>query len=231
MLSYHATDDIAIDRTAVCPVSHNTRREDLACAYIQGFSLILVLGGVATLVALAGVHGTTMQIVSLSIYGATLILLYAFSAIYHASSRLKRKMWYRVVDQSNIYLMIAGTYTPFTLHTLQGGWGWSLFGVVWGLAVIGITIKVLFRDRFRRFSLALYLCMGWLIVLGVVPLAERLATGGFAWLVAAGIAYTLGVPFYLWERLPYNHAVWHLFVLAGSSSFYFVHLFYVLLDG
>ena len=223
MLSYQTTDGYAI-----CPVSRNTRREDLACAGIQGFSLMLVLGGVATLVALAGVHGTAMQIVSLSIYGATLTILYAFSFAYHASARLKRKMWYRVVDHSNIYLMIAGTYTPFTLHTLEGGWGWSLFGVIWGLAVVGITIKVLFRDRYARLSLALYLCMGWLIVLGVVPLTERLATGGVVWLVAAGIAYTVGVPFYLWNRLPYNHAVWHLFVLAGSSSFYFVHLFYVL---
>lgn len=225
MPSYQTADDYAI-----CPVSRNTRREDLACAYIQGFSLMLVLGAVATLVALAGVHGTAMQIVSLSIYGATLTILYAFSAVYHASARLKRKMWYRVVDHSNIYLMIAGTYTPFTLHTLEGGWGWSLFGVVWGLAAVGITIKVLFRDRYQRLSLALYLCMGWLIIISVVPLTERLATGGVVWLLAAGIAYTAGVPFYLWERLPYNHAVWHLFVLAGSSSFYFVHLFYVLLE-
>lgn len=224
MTSIQIENDIAI-----CPVSRNTRREDLACAYIQGSGLVLAIGGVATLLSLAGVYGDAAQIVSLSIYGATLIILYAFSAAYHASTRLKRKMWYRLVDHANIYLMIAGTYTPFTLSTLKGGWGWSLFGVVWGLAAAGIAFKLIFRNRYEWFSLALYLAMGWLIVIGIAPLSEKLATSGLVWLIAAGLAYTLGVPFYLWQRLPYHHAVWHLFVMAGSSSFYFVHLFYVLL--
>lgn len=224
MISYQLDD-----APAICPVSHNTRREDLACAYIQSLGLVLSVGGISTLVALAGVYGSAIQIVSLCVYGATLIIMYAFSAVYHGSARLKRKQWYRVIDHSNIYLMIAGTYTPFMLSTLRGGWGWSLFGVVWGLAVLGVAIKLVFRNRYEWLSLALYLCMGWLIVIGVVPLWENLAVGGFAWLVAAGAAYTVGVPFYLWKRLPYNHVVWHFFVLVGSISFYFVHLFFVLL--
>ena len=214
MVSIQIGDDIA-----VCPISRNTRREDVTCALIQGFGLVMVLGGVSTLLALAGVHGDAAQIVSLSIYGATLILLYTFSMLYHASANLKRKMWYRLVDHSNIYLMIAGTYTPFTLSTMKGAWGWSLFGVIWGLATLGIIFKLVFRNRYRLLALSLYLAMGWLIIIGVAPLAANLPTSGFVWLIAAGVAYTLGVPFYLWERIPYNHAIWHLFVMAGSSSF------------
>lgn len=215
---------------AICPVSRNTRPEDVACAIVQSLGLILAVGAVSTLVALAGVYGSAAQIVGLSIYGATLIIMYAFSAIYHASTVQKRKQMLKVVDQSNIYLLIAGTYTPFTLSTLEGGWGWSLFGVVWGLATVGITIKLIFHSRFEWISLALYVAMGWLIVVGAAPLAERLALSGFIWLIAAGLTYTLGVVLYLWESLPYNHVVWHLFVLAGSSSFYFVLLFYVLFE-
>ena len=209
-------------------VSHNSRKEDLACAGIQSLGLLLALGGIATMVALAGVYAPATKIVSFSIYGATLISLYAFSALYHASRGLKRKQFFRIVDQSSIYLLIAGTYTPLTLNVLAGGWGWSLFGVVWGLALLGVSIKLLFHNRFEAISLILYMVMGWLVVIGFAPLLENLPTGGFWLMFAAGMTYTAGVPIYLWVRLPYNHAIWHLFVLGGSSSFYFAFLLYVL---
>lgn len=216
------------DPDSICPISRNSRREDLACVGIQSLGLLLALGGVATLVALAGAYASATKIVSFSIYGATLIALYAFSTLYHASRRPKRKQFLAIVDQSSIYLLIAGTYTPLMLVTLAGGWGWSLFGVVWGMALLGVSIKVLFHNRFEAISLTLYLVMGWLVVIGFAPLLESLPTGGIWLIFAAGVTYTAGVPVYLWKRMPYNHAMWHMFVLGGSSSFYFAFLFYVL---
>ena len=211
-----------------CPISRNTRIEDRVCALIQGTSLVLGIGGVATMVALAGVYGSASAIVGFSIYGATLILMYAASTAYHATSKLKRKFKLRIVDKSNIYLLIAGTYTPFVLVTIEGGWGWSLFGVVWGMALFGVAFKLIFVDRFEFVSLGLYLSMGWVMMVAFYPLVNSMPWEGVFWLVMGGVAYTLGVPIYRWERMPFNHALWHLFVFAGSVILYFTLMFYVL---
>lgn len=211
-----------------CSVSRQTRIEDVVCALIQGVSTVLCVGGIATLVSLAGVYGDAWQIVSLSIYGATLIVVYLSSTLYHSARHIGRKRVLKLVDHANIHLLIAGTYTPFALVTLNGAWGWSLFGVVWGLTVVGIALKLIFGDRFGAVSVVFYLAMGWLVLIAIVPLIRSLPPGGLVWLVMGGLIYSIGVIFYLWERMPFNHAVWQLFVLLGSSCFYFVILFYVL---
>lgn len=150
------------------------------------------------------------------IFAATLILLYVTSTLYHALARNRAKQVFRVLDHSAIYLLIAGTYTPFTLGVLRGAWGWALFGVVWGLAATGVALTGALGVRYPRASTGVYIAMGWLIVVAVKPLLTHLPHAGLAWLVAGGLAYTGGAAFYGWHRLPYHHTVWHLFVLAGS---------------
>jgi len=167
-------------------------------------------------------------VVSVSVYGTTLVLLYLASALYHGPRSPRRKERLRVLDHAAIFLLIAGTYTPFALVTLRGPWGWSLFGIVWGLALAGVLLEVCSPGRFPVLSLSLYLGMGWLVVIAGKPLLAALPRGGMAWLVAGGLAYTLGVAFYLWRALPFHHAVWHLFVLAGSALQFFGILFHVL---
>ena len=161
-------------------------------------------------------------------YGVTLVLLYAASTLYHGvrSRGLKRVL--KVVDHSSIYLLIAGTYTPFTLINLRGRWGWTLFGLVWGLSLLGILFKIFFVDHFKIVSTTVYLAMGWVVVIALKPLLSLVPSGGILWLLAGGLSYTIGVGFYAWRKLPYNHAVWHVFVLAGSICHYFAVLFYVL---
>ena len=213
---------------AICPISRNTRLEDQVCALIQGISLVLGIGGVATLVALAGVYGSASAIVGFSVYGATLIVMYAFSTAYHATSKLKRKFKLRNVDKSNIYLLIAGTDTPFLLVTMGGGWGWSIFGVVWGMALFGVALRLIVGDRFEYVSHGLYLAMGWVMLVAFYPLVKSMPWDGVFWMVMGGVVYTLGFPIYRWDRMPFNHALWHLFVFGGSIIFYFTILFYVL---
>ena len=135
---------------------------------------------------------------------------------------------FHVIDHIAIYLLIAGTYTPFTLVTLRGGWGWSLFGAIWGLALAGSIFKILFIGRFRKVSLGIYLFMGWLVVVGVQPLLASLSGHGVLWLAVGGLAYTVGVVFYAWERLPFHHAMWHVFVMLGSACHFFAVMFHVL---
>ena len=184
--------------------------------------------GLVVLVVSAAIQGDPAKIVSCSIYGATLLLLYTFSAIYH-SSRGQVKKIFRLLDHQAIYLLIAGTYTPFTLVTLRGAWGWSLFGVAWGMAILGIMVDSLPQKGNRVVPLIIYLVMGWLMMTAYGPLRSALPAQGLAGLLAGGIFYTSGLVFYLLdERVRYFHGVWHLFVLAGSISHYFVVLFYVL---
>ncbi|MEK7206290.1 MAG: hemolysin III family protein [Pseudomonadota bacterium] len=188
---------------------------------------VLALAGLVVLVVVAARQGDAWKIVSFSLYGATLFLLYGFSTLYH-SLRGRAKTIFRRLDHLAIYLLIAGTYTPFTLVTLRGVWGWSLFGVVWGLAVAGMALEYLPRQGARILPVVIYLCMGWLVLLALRPLLQALPLAGFVWLVAGGLFYTIGVLFYaLNERLRHAHGVWHLFVLAGSASHYFAILYYV----
>jgi hemolysin III len=191
-------------------------REEVANAVTHGTGLVLSVGAAPVLVALGVIYGTALHVVAYAIYGATLVLLYAASTLYHAFQRPRVKQALRVLDHAAIYLLIAGTYTPVTLVSLEARWGLTLFGVVWALALAGCVFKVFFTGQFERTSTALYLAMGWVVVLAVGPVLEALPGAAFAWLLAGGLCYSGGVVFYAWERLPYNHAVWHLFVLAGS---------------
>ena len=187
----------------------------------------LAAAGAAVLVVLAARQGDSWKIVSFSIYGAMLFALYTLSTLYH-STRGRAKNVFRKLDHCSIYLLIAGTYTPFTLVTLRGTWGWSLFGVVWGLAALGIAQEAWLAKGARILSLIIYVLMGWLGVIAVKPLVAALTPAGFAWLAAGGLLYTGGIIFYaLDEKLRHGHGVWHLFVLAGSASHYFAILLYV----
>lgn len=187
----------------------------------------LAAAGAAVLVVLAARQGDPWKIVSFSVYGAMLIALYTVSTLYH-SSRGKFKNVLRKLDHCSIYLLIAGTYTPFTLVTLHGAWGWSLFGVIWGLAALGIAQEVWLGRGARILSLIIYVLMGWLAVIAIQPLISALTPAGFAWLSAGGLFYTGGIIFYaLDEKLRYGHGIWHLCVLAGSISHYLAILLYV----
>jgi len=188
---------------------------------------VLALSGTAVLVSLAGAHGEATRIVSFSVYGLTLSLLYLFSTLYH-SLRGRAKRVFQVLDHHAIYLLIAGTYTPFSLVGLGGATGWWLFGAVWGLALLGIVIDTLRGEGGGSLSLVIYLTMGWLIVLALDPIIAALPPAGFRLLVAGGLFYTVGVIFYvLANARPWCHGIWHLFVLAGSVSHYFAILLYL----
>lgn len=201
----------------LCPVSGQSVLEDRVNSATAGFGLLLAMGALPALVVTASLTGSAWHIVSFSIYGASLVLMYAAATVYHAARNVRRKRRLQVLDHGSIFLLIAGTYTPFTLITLNGGWGWSLFGVVWGLSAVGIGFKTVFGDRFELASTALYIALGWLCLVAVVPLVQGLSISELLWLFVGGVMYTAGTIFYLWERLPFNHAVWHGFVLAGSA--------------
>jgi len=188
---------------------------------------VLAAAGAAVLVVLAARQGDPWKIVSFGIYGTLLFALYTLSTLYH-STRGKVKRVFRKLDHCSIYLLIAGTYTPFTLISLHGAWGWSLFGVVWGLAALGIAQEAWLGKGARILSLVIYVVMGWLGVIAVKPLIAALTPTGFAWLAAGGLFYTAGIIFYaLDEKLRHGHGIWHLFVLAGSASHYLAILLYV----
>jgi len=185
------------------------------------------LAGVAVLVVVASRQGDPWKIVSFSVYGFTLFTLYLLSALYHGI-RGAAKPVLRKLDHLSIYLLIAGTYTPFTLVTLRGAWGWSLFGTVWGLALLGIVVDSLPRKGLRIVPVVIYLVMGWLCLIALKPLLDALPLAGFYWLLAGGVFYTAGLAFYAFdEKMPHFHGIWHLFVLAGSISHYLAVLIYV----
>ena len=168
------------------------------------------------LLLLAIREGDPFAIVGVAVFGTTLILLYLASTLYHAVQKPEVKAKLKVFDHSAIYLLIAGTYTPFMLGVLRGGWGWSLFGVIWGLAVAGVVFKLFFTGKFPRISTSIYVAMGWLVLVAIVPMMRALSPGTLAWLFAGGVTYTAGTFFYHGQRFRYSHAVWHLFVLGGS---------------
>jgi hemolysin III len=212
----------------VAPAAAYPLAEEIAHSVLHGVGVVASIAGLAVLVAFASLHGSAWHVVACSIYGTTLILLYVASTLYHSIQAPRAKSVLRLLDHSAIYLLIAGTYTPFTLVSLRGLWGWTLFAIVWGLALLGILLQVARPRRSTRLAVALYLTMGWLVVIAAKPLAHAVAPGGVLLLVLGGLAYTLGVVFYAWRRLPYNHAVWHGFVLAGSTLHFFAVLFYVI---
>jgi hemolysin III len=198
--------------------------DEIANTVTHGVGLVLSIAGFVVLLVLAILRGTAWHIVACSVYGASLIALYSASTLYHAvvSPRLKRAL--RIFDHSAIYLLIAGTYTPFLLLDLRGPWGWSIFGVIWALAAAGVLFKLWFVDRVPRLSTAVYIAMGWLVVIAAKPVLTHVPAATLLWLLAGGLFYSAGVIFFAWKRLPYNHAVWHIFVLAGSTCHYFAVL-------
>ena len=190
--------------------------------------VLLALAASVALIVLGVLSGDVWKIVSFAIYGATLVLLYGFSALYHNAARGKAKLVLQKFDHNAIYLLIAGSYTPFTLVSLRGSWGWSLFGVVWGLALLGISQELFLKQKTRLVSLVIYILMGWVALVAVVPLVAALSWSGFAWLAAGGLAYTVGIIFFVYEnKHSHWHGIWHLFVLAGSALHYCAILLYV----
>jgi len=184
--------------------------------------------GTVVIVVLAVLRGDPWKIVSFCIYGSTLVMLYLASTLYH-SIQGRAKRIFQKLDHGAIYLLIAGTYTPFTLVTLRGPWGWSLFGVVWGLAITGIAIDALHGTRRRVIPVVIYVLMGWLVVVAIRPLLRALPAAGFAWLLGGGVLYTVGILFYVLDRrIPHSHGIWHLFVLGGSTAHFVAVAFYVL---
>lgn len=202
--------------------------DELANSVTHGIGLGLSIAGFAALLVLAIARGGAWQIASCAIYGVTLICVYASSTLYHGLPSRRLKRIFRIFDHSAIFLLIAGTYTPFLLVNLRGGWGWSLLGIVWGLAAVGIVLKVWFVDRHPILSTGVYVLMGWLALIAVKPLFQAVPTIGLIWLLAGGLMYTVGVVFYAWKRIPYNHVVWHLFVMAGSACHYFAVVYSVI---
>ncbi len=202
--------------------------EEIANAATHGVGAALSIAGLTVLVVLASLHGTAVHIASVAIYGSTLVLLYLASTIYHAIQHSGAKAVLNVLDHAAIFLLIAGTYTPFTLISMGGVVGWTLFVTVWTLAVAGVLFKVFHRSHSDRVSVPIYLAMGWLIIIAAGELLGAVGVGGAIWLLVGGLFYSLGVIFFIWERLPYNHMVWHLFVMAGSACHYTAVTVYVL---
>ena len=205
-----------------------TKREEVANAITHGIGTALSVAGLVLLIVFAAWKGTAWHVVSFTIYGVTMLLLYTASTLVHAMPEGKVKDLFETFDHSCIYLFIAGTYTPIVLTALRGPLGWSLFGVVWGLAIGGVVFKAFFTKKFLVLSTLFYVAMGWLIVFAWKPLQALLHPEGVRLLVYGGLLYTFGAIFYVWRGFPYHHAVWHLFVVAGSVCHYFAILFYLL---
>ncbi len=205
-----------------------TLGEEIANSVIHGVGIVLGIAGLGVLTAFASLYGDAWHITSCSIFGAALIFLYTTSTLYHGIPLPRVKAVLRTLDHSAIFVLIAGTYTPFLLVNLRGPWGWSLLACIWGLAIVGIILRVVRGRRSTLVSVGLYIAMGWAVVIAIKPLLNHVATGGLVLLLLGGLSYTLGVGFYVWKRLPYHHAIWHLFVLAGSILHFFAILFYVI---
>jgi len=206
----------------------DSRRVEIANSITHGLGVALAIAALVIMVVFAAQRGTARHVVGVSLFGACLIVLYTMSTLYHAFRGPRVKKVFHILDHAAIFLLIAGTYTPYCLATLRGGWGWSLFGIVWGLAILGITFKAVFGPRMRWLSTAVYIAMGWIVLIVLKPLANAMPMGGLLWLFGGGVFYTGGVLFYGWKRLTYHHAVWHLFVIAGSACHVASVLFFVI---
>jgi hemolysin III len=202
-----------------------SRHEELAHSITHGFGVILGIAVLTLLVVFASLRKSAWEVVSCAVYGTTFILLFLGSTLYHAIQTPRIKQVLKTVDHSAIYLLIAGTYTPYALAPLRGELGWTIFGAIWGCALIGIAFKVFFTGRFKAASLISYLFMGWFCIIAVKPLYRELSMTGFVFLAVGGLCYTVGAVFYAWKGLRWSHTIWHLFVLAGSLCHFFSILF------
>ena len=198
---------------------YKNKKEELWNAISHGIGAILTIPAIVLLIIKGAKEGTAIHIVSYSIFGASMLLLFVMSTLLH-SLPVKVKKLFSIFDHSAIYILIAGTYTPFVLISLQGALGWTLFGIIWGLAILGILFKVFFIHRYEFVSLIFYIVMGLLIIIAVKPLIASITMNGFFLLLLGGILYTVGAIFYAWRAIPYNHAIWHIFVIAGCASMY-----------
>ncbi|MCG6936779.1 MAG: hemolysin III family protein [Gammaproteobacteria bacterium] len=209
-------------------ISHYPPIEERINIASHAIGLLLSVAALVVLVIHASLHGNAWHIVSFSIFGSSLIILYAASTIYHSAKEPRLRSRLRVMDHASIYVLIAGTYTPFTLVTLNGVTGWTLFGITWGLAVSGIILKLFFTGQYNVLSTLMYIFMGWIIVFAIKPLVNNLPVDGLFWLVAGGVAYTIGAILYGIKKIKFNHSIFHVFVLLGSSCHFVAIYFYVL---
>ncbi|THF73732.1 PAQR family membrane homeostasis protein TrhA [Cohnella fermenti] len=205
-----------------------SRREEVVNAITHGLGAALSIAGLTLLIVYASLRGDAWHVTSFTIYGVTMLMLYVASTLVHSFREGKVKDLFETFDHSCIYLFIAGTYTPIMLTVLRSPLGWTLFGIVWGIAAAGIVFKAFFTKRFLYLSTLFYVLMGWMVVFAWGPLQEVMSPSGLHLLVAGGILYTFGAVFYVWRAFPYHHAVWHLFVLAGSIAHFFAILLYLL---
>ena len=209
------------------PKREQSRGEEIANSISHGTGLVAALGATPFLIMHAVQSGVTGFIFGASLFAASMVLLYLSSTLYHAVPAGKAKRLFQVIEHSAIFFLIAGTYTPFTLGVLRGAWGWTVFGLVWGLAVVGVVLKMFNRLFHPIVSTGLYLLMGWTILIAINPLTSRVPGSGLLWLLAGGAAYTTGVAFFVAEsRIKYGHFIWHLFVMAGTTCHYFAVLWY-----
>lgn len=202
--------------------------EEIAHAVTHGLAAVASIVALVVMVGLASVHGSALHVTAVSVYGGSLILLYTASTLYHSISVPSAQKFLHTLDHAAIYLLIAGSYTPFALITLEGKLGWWLFGIVWAMATAGVIFKLFFTGRFDKISVALYLAMGWLVVFFGKSVLAALPTGGLILLAAGGLSYSIGAIFYLWRSLPYNHTIWHVFVVGGSVLQFLAVLYYVI---
>ncbi|RAP75383.1 PAQR family membrane homeostasis protein TrhA [Paenibacillus montanisoli] len=205
-----------------------SRKEEIANAITHGLGALLSVAALVLLIVFASIKGSASHVVSFTVYGSMMLLLYVASTLVHSFPEGKAKRVFEIMDHSCIYLFIAGTYTPIVLHIVQGTAGWTLFGIVWGLALCGVVFKAFYASKFLFTSTLLYIAMGWLIVFAWGPLKAHLAPGGLQLLITGGVLYTVGTLFYVWRSFKYHHAVWHLFVLGGTVLHFFAILLYVL---
>jgi len=202
--------------------------EEIFNSITHAIGALVSIAGLVLLIVFSSIYGNASHVISCTIFGFTLVLLYTASALYHSFRKPNLKQIFKILDHSCIYILIAGTYTPFLLITIKGVVGWSMLALVWSLTVIGVLFKVFFVHRFNIVSTIAYILMGWLVVFAIKPLFQTLPVGGLALLICGGVAYTLGTIFYAWSRLPFNHTIWHLFVLTGSVCHFCAVMFYVI---
>lgn len=208
-----------LDRIPLSP--KQSLKEEIANAITHGIGAGLAIAALVILVVFAAHINDTWKVVSFSIYGATMIILFMSSTLYHSFPQPYLKRFFRILDHSSIFLLIAGTYTPVTIGSMRGGWGWALFGVIWGLTILGIILKVFAMNRLKWLSLVIYLLMGWIILIAIKPLLCSVPHSFIIWMGAGGLAYSLGIIFYTAKKLYFHHAIWHLFVLGGAICHFF----------
>lgn len=205
-----------------------TKKEEIAHAITHGIGALLSIAALVLLIVFSSLNGDTLQVISGIVFGTTMLFMYVASTIVHSLPEGKWKDIFQIFDHSSIYLFIAGSYTPFLLVPLRGDIGWTLFGIIWGIAIAGVIFKIFFVKKFLILSTVFYVLMGWLIIFVWKPLTNLMHGNGITLLVIGGVFYTVGAIFYVWRSFPYHHAVWHLFVIAGSTFHFFAIFYYVI---